>query len=255
MALKSSNNLSGVPLWYPGGSSYVGQWWGKPHSFTFEETFLFRCAVAVYELTTILPSPYNGIHHITSLGTLAGVTGEHAKGKAIDIAAVFFKDNGFVIVDWYDGPFTGAARLVHRRRYLALEAVWRRFFSYIDNRYDPKHQNHWHGDTVNPYDANGAPIFNCPANPKGCRRSCWFIQEAWNQIWRYIPGNLSVAPAVKRTGEWDASAKKALSQGIARANKAALVPGTIVMNRGDWWPKFCLATAKIGIQSGLTPYF
>lgn len=131
----SYSALAGIPLHYarPPVAAYGSR--GKP--FTFRSTKALRDAfeASLEELSALCPHGKPEV--VVSAGTFVSKPGQHGKGQAVDVDAIFWADRTFV-TDFY---------LTDTRFYLAAESVFRRHFGVVLNYlYNAAHHDHLHLD-------------------------------------------------------------------------------------------------------------
>ncbi|NNF57787.1 MAG: hypothetical protein HKN04_06055 [Rhodothermaceae bacterium] len=115
----------------------VAPYGSRGRQFTFFSTRTLRdtFAAALDELADVCPHGRPEV--LTSAGTFVSKPGQHGKGQAIDVDAIFWSDRTFV-TDFY---------LTDTRFYLAVESVFRRHFGLVLNYlYNNAHHDHLHMD-------------------------------------------------------------------------------------------------------------
>lgn len=118
-------------------------------------------------LTTAAPARYGRVRWIATAGAYVPKPGDHGKGRAFDLDVVRWRNAAC-------RPNRGhhaSDSLALRRRYVAVDALARRWFKYVlDGEYNASHRDHMHFDT-----GGGAIVFN-----SGYRSDVVFIQKAAN---------------------------------------------------------------------------
>jgi hypothetical protein len=163
--------IGGVQLRYVRISPVVAPYYARSTS-EFEDK-LDRFS---YNLAFAPPAWYGRLRWIGTAGAYVNKPGYHGLGRAFDLD----------IVQWRHAacrPLRGhhaGSRLAHRRRYIAVDALARRWFKYVlDAWYNAAHRDHLHLD-----DGGGALVFN-----PGYRSDTVFIQRAANVM---IGANLAI---------------------------------------------------------------
>lgn len=171
MAYIFRNHINGVPLMYwrdTGGPGTEHQ-----ESFRFDSGFYAICEDWATDLEN-LGQAYGGfgaLEYIVTAGTTnSNTSSEHYYSRAFDLDRV----------RWYGGynctPYVGAGGsgvTSNRRRYLAVDAITRRWFRFtLDHYYNSAHQDHIH------FDREGAPV----RIVTGSRSDTVFIQDVCNNF-------------------------------------------------------------------------
>lgn len=131
----SFDSLAGVDLHYarPPVAAYGSR--GKKHTFFSTGKLRDTFTAALEELADVCPLGRPEV--LTSAGTFVNKRGQHGKGQAVDVDAIFWADRTFV-TDFY---------LTDTKFYLAVESVFRRHFGIVLNYlYNAAHHDHLHMD-------------------------------------------------------------------------------------------------------------
>lgn len=134
-------SLAGVPFHYarPPIAPYGTQ--GTPRTFYCNPRLVPVLAGAVKELSEVCPLGKPSV--ITSAGTFVNKPGQHGKGLAVDIDAIFWPSRVFVTKLYPSEPSF----------YLAIEAIFRRHFGLgLNYLYNAAHHDHFHLDLSLPVD-------------------------------------------------------------------------------------------------------
>lgn len=137
--------------------------------------------------------------------------GCHGRGRAIDLNRIQW--NG-VVVDMFSGDHASSDRIT-RRRYLAVDAMCRRFFKYtLDGWYNAQHENHIHVDD------HAAPILS-----KTSTSDTGFVQAVCN--------NFDAAGLVV-DGSWGPSTQSAWQNVNSAWGYNGCDPFTSALDYADW---------------------
>lgn len=131
----SYDALAGVALHYarPPVAPYGSR--GRQQTFSSTRKLRDTFEAALEELADVCPLGRPEV--LTSAGTFVNKEGQHGKGQAVDVDAIFWADRAFV-TDFY---------LTDTRFYLAVESVFRRHFGLVLNYlYNTAHHDHFHMD-------------------------------------------------------------------------------------------------------------
>lgn len=132
---KSFDRLAEVPTHYarPPVAPYGTR--GNQHTFRCTSAFFSVLEQAFEELWMVCPDGRPEV--IVSAGAYVNKPGEHGKGAAFDLDAIFWPGRDFVTLRFSEHPFF----------YLGIEALMRRHFGVILNHfYNADHRDHIHLD-------------------------------------------------------------------------------------------------------------
>lgn len=133
--MKAINVINGIDLHYARTTKHPYGSYGVQHSFLVEETFLKTLKIAFKEVFANCPLGKPNV--ITCAGILTHKPGQHGKGKAFDLDAIFWDNHQLVTIDF-----------IHQKElYLGIESFLRKHFGIVLNYYYPNHADHWHLDT------------------------------------------------------------------------------------------------------------
>ncbi|MCU0912962.1 MAG: hypothetical protein MUC88_00190 [Planctomycetes bacterium] len=181
MVLVSFDHIAGVPIHYarqpvaPYGTQGKG-----PRTVRLEQNFhatLERCLLDLWKRSQ-LGAP----ECLVSGGCYVEKAGRHGEGRAIDIDAIWWKDQPPLITR--NAPFDA-------RRYLGVEAVLRMHLGMVLNFwYNQAHEDHWHCDDGTATDW-----------AYGSRSRTLFMQAALSYVFGHaLPGGIDgdLGPATRR---------------------------------------------------------
>lgn len=205
---RAYRTIGGVPLRYVRISPAVSPYYARSTS-EFEEK-LDRFS---YNLAVAPPARYGRLRWIATAGAYVNKPGYHGLGRAFDLDIVQWRHAACRPLRYHHA----SSRLARRRRYIAVDALARRWFKYVlDAWYNAAHRDHMHLD-----DGGGALVFN-----PGYRSDTVFIQRTANVMIRAnlvidgiygpltdraftrmkrrvdVPNRVSVSPRVYRRFLW-----------------------------------------------------
>ncbi len=135
MALKSVDQIYGIPLHYARTSTHPYGTRGLQRNFWMEKDFHETLEACFEEVFTACPLGKPEV--ITSAGAFVNKPGTHGKGAAIDFDGAF----------WSDYTMMTTSYPVNVELYLGIESFLRRHFGIVLNyRYNAAHEDHWHID-------------------------------------------------------------------------------------------------------------
>ena len=140
--MKTINNINNIPLHFARLTNHPYGTRGIQRDFNVEPGFLTRLKVAFAELFDQCPLGVPDV--ITTAGIYVNKFGQHGKGKAFDLDAIFWQDESLVTLN-----FTHQKML-----YLGIESFLRKHFGLVLNHFYPDHKDHWHIDISVPVDYN-----------------------------------------------------------------------------------------------------
>ena len=121
------------------------------------------------DLARAAPGWYGDLRWIATAGAYVNKPGYHGMGRAFDLDIVRWDGTACRPLSWHHQ----SRSLARRRRYIAVDALARRWFKYVlDAWYNADHRDHIHLD-----DGGGALIFN-----RGYRSDTVFIQRTANEM-------------------------------------------------------------------------
>ena len=134
---KAFSKIDGTPVYYWRGT------WGSttPRTWYCTDGFYSQLVWWVRSLRSA-SSAYGGLSYIVSAGFYVNKTGQHGAGTAMDLDHL----------RWSGGATSSPIRQHHvasrkfARRYLAVEAITRRYFRYVLDGWYPNHSDHIHAD-------------------------------------------------------------------------------------------------------------
>ena len=140
--MKAINQINNIPLHYARLTSHPYGTKGKQRDFLVEENFLKILKNAFKEVFDNCPLGKPEI--MTTAGIFVNKVGQHGRGKAFDLDAIFWNDETLVTLNF-----------VHQKElYLGIESFLRKHFGIVLNHFYPNHKDHWHIDTSVPVDYN-----------------------------------------------------------------------------------------------------
>lgn len=131
--------ISGIPIHYarPPVATYGSR--GKRSPFRCSRVLHDTFIACLQELSDVCPLGPPEV--VVSAGAYVNKPGQHGKGQAVDIDAIFWAERDF-ITDFY---------LIDKVFYLAVESVLRRHFGIVLNYlYNSAHHDHFHLDLSTP---------------------------------------------------------------------------------------------------------
>lgn len=126
---------------------------GRRTSFQFDEGFYRQLALWRNRIGRYVPRVWGSPSRIYSFGAYVRKRGYHGKGRAFDIASVYFTTRRGTLVKRFDCRYDRWRRSPHRAeiraRYWALAAsLHHRFRHVLTYLYDADHHNHIHVDNA-----------------------------------------------------------------------------------------------------------
>lgn len=159
---RAYRTIGGVTLRYVRISPAVSPYYARSTRELEEKLDRFS-----YNLAFAPPAWYGRLRWIGTAGAYVNKPGYHGLGRAFDLDIVQWRHAGCRPLRYHHV----SSKLARRRRYIAVDALARRWFKYVLNGfYNAAHRDHLHFDT-----GGGALVFN-----PGYRSDTVFIQRAAN---------------------------------------------------------------------------
>lgn len=184
-ALRRRPSLGGATLFYEVNRA--------PIAFTFEDEFFGQLTTWRNRLGSYVPSSWGGDpSRIYSYGAYVNKPGYHGRGRAFDIASVYFTTRRGTLVKRFDCRYDqwrrSSSRARIREHYWALAAsLHHRFRHVLTYLYDADHYNHIHVDNAvygRYQDAMFSPSSSSQVqHVQACCRYVWDLSTSITSKW------------------------------------------------------------------------
>jgi len=136
--MKTIKQINNIPLHYARTPQHPYGSIGRQRNFQIDKNFNQQLKACFKEAFKFCPLGKPEV--ITCAGIYVNKTGQHGRGAAFDLDAIFWKDYHLITKN-----FTQDAIL-----YLGMESFFRKHFGIVLNHfYDTSHKDHWHIDNSN----------------------------------------------------------------------------------------------------------